>query len=171
MHHDGGVFLLYTADSLPSSADEGEDGTADQDGSQERHDSSNEHSEPLFAGSRVSTLETYTMIFQFALRHHLTAKAFSELLSLLQVLLPPVNLLPKSLYLLKNFFLKAFPNICIIEHYYCQVCHTPHDPASLHQCSDELCVSTKFDHFITIPLGPQLQEMMKGMSVQSNRDF
>ena len=116
--------------------------------SQERPERTHEHSEPLFAGSRVSTLEAYIMIFQYALRHHLTAKAFSELLLLLQVLLPAVNLLPKSLYLLKNFFLKTFPNISIIEHYYCQACHTPRDPASLHQCSDELCVSRKF-HYCT----------------------
>lgn len=130
---------------------------------QQRAESPHEHSEPLFAGSRVSALEANIMIFQYALRHHLTSKAFSELLLILQVLLPAVNLLPKSLYLLKNFFLKAFPKICVTEHYYCQVCHTPRDPSSLHQCSNELCVGRKFDRFITVPLGPQLQEMMKGM--------
>ena len=103
------------------------------------------------------------MIFQYALRHHLTAKAFSELLLLLQVLLPAPNLLPKSLYLLKNFFLKAFPNICVNEHYFCRSCHMPRDLATSNQCSNELCNSSTFDHFITMPLGPQLQEMMKGV--------
>jgi hypothetical protein len=146
-----------------SSTDDSEVGIADQEASQERPESTRGHSQPLFAGSRVSSLEAYIMIFQYALRHHLTAKASSELLLLLQVLLPAVNLLPKSLYLLKKFFLKAFPNICVTEHYYCQVCHTPRDPSSLHQCSNELCVSRKFDRFITVPLAPQLQEMMKGM--------
>ena len=92
---------VYTADSQ-SSTDESEDGTADQEASQERAESPHEHSESLFAESQVSVLEAYIMVFQYALRHHLTAKAFSELLLLLQVLLPADNLLPKSLYLLKN---------------------------------------------------------------------
>lgn len=152
--------IFWSTNDDSSSTDSSKDGTA---APQERAQSPHEHSEPLFEGSRVSALEAYTMIFQYALRHHLTSKAFSELLLLLQALLPAANLLPKSLYLLKNVFLKAFPNICINEHYYCQACHTPCDPASLHQCSNELCADRIFDHFITVPLGPQLQEMMKGM--------
>ena len=103
------------------------------------------------------------MIFQYALRHHLTTKALSELLMLLQVLVPADNLLPKSVYLLKSFFLQSFSNISVIEHQYCQFCHAPRDHANPRQCSNELCTSGKFDRFITIPLGPQLQEMMKGM--------
>jgi hypothetical protein len=159
----GALRMRYFSCTGDSSTDDSEVGIADQEASQERPESTRGHSQPLFAGSRVSSLEAYIMIFQYALRHHLTAKASSELLLLLQVLLPAVNLLPKSLYLLKKFFLKAFPNICVTEHYYCQVCHTPRDPSSLHQCSNELCVSRKFDRFITVPLAPQLQEMMKGM--------
>lgn len=124
----------------------------------------NEHSQPLFAGSRVSTLEAHFMIFQYALRHHLTAKALAELLSLLQVLAPAANLMPKSVYLLKSFFLQAFPNISVVEQYYCHFCHMPRD----HQCSNQLCTRNTFDRFITIPLAPQLQEMMKGMGALCN---
>ena len=121
-----------------------------------------EHTDPLFEGSQVSAMEAHIMVFQYALRHHLTGKALSELLLLLQVLLPTENLLPKSLYRLKKYFLDAFPNICVIEHYYCEVCHTLRESATSLECSNELCASHKFDRFIAVPLGPQLQEMMKG---------
>ena len=59
--------------------------------------------------------------------------------------------------------LKAFPNICVKEHHYCRSCHTPCDLTSWNQCLNELCSSSTFDWFITIPLGPQLQETMRGV--------
>ena len=43
------------------------------------------HSEPLFEGSGVSMLQAYVMVFHYALKHHLSSKAFSELLLLLKV--------------------------------------------------------------------------------------
>jgi hypothetical protein len=115
----------FAGDSSTSTDDSQDGSDASQETSQDTG-RPNEHSEPLFAGSRVSALEAYILIFQYALRHHLTAKAFSELLLLLQVLLPAVNLLPKSLYLLKNFFMKAFPNICVNEQSLLSILsHTP----------------------------------------------
>ena len=42
----------------------------------------------LFVGSKISTLQSYLLIFQYAVRHGLTTKAFTELLQLLSVHLP-----------------------------------------------------------------------------------
>ena len=56
-----------------------------------------EHSEPLFEGSGVSMLQACVMAFQYALKHHLSSKAFSELLLLLKVLLPAGNAMPRSM--------------------------------------------------------------------------
>ena len=67
-----------------------------------------ELSEPLFENSSVSMLQAYFMIFQFALKHHLSSKAFSDLLLLFKTLLPAANSLPKSIYLFKSFFVKTF---------------------------------------------------------------
>ena len=93
-------FFPRTGDS---STDDSEVGIADQEASQERPESTHEYSQPLFAGLRVSSLEAYIMIFQYALKHHLITKAFSGLLLLLQVLLPvakvtlpPENVFPES---------------------------------------------------------------------------
>lgn len=123
-----------------------------------------EHSEPLFEGSSVSTLQAYVMLFQYALRHHLSSKVLSELLLLLKVLLPAGNTMPRSMYLLKSFFVKAFSNIEINEQPYCRDCHTLLDQQS-DQCSNILCSGDHFDRFIAIPIGPQLVQMMKGMQV------
>lgn len=121
-----------------------------------------QESEPLFEGSAISVMQAHILIFQFALKHHLTAKAFSELLLLLKVLAPS-HLLPQSLYLLKSFFLKVIPDVTVVKHYYCRTCHKPHNIADGNQCSNSFCTCATFDSFIRIPLGPQIQEMMKGI--------
>lgn len=84
-----------------------------------------EHSRPLFENSSVTMLQAYFMVFQFALKHYLSSKAFSELLLLLKILLPADNSLPKSIYLFKSVLVKSFPHVEVCEHYYCQDCHEP----------------------------------------------
>ena len=79
--------------------------------------------EPLFNNSSVSMLQAFFMIFQYALMHHLSAKGFSELLLLLKIPLPEANLLPKSIYMFKSFFVKAFPHVEVNEQHYRRDCH------------------------------------------------
>ena len=117
-------------------------------------------SEPLFPGSQVGLIEAFLMIFQFVLKHHLSSKAFAELLLLLRVLLPQNSLLPKSVYLLKRFFLEMFPDVKVNEHNYCSDCHLP---AQSGRCTNAYCGCATVDRFITIPLGPQLKRMMAGI--------
>ncbi len=52
--------------------------------------------------------ESYLLIFKYAIRHGLTTKAFTELLQLLSVHVPQGASLPKSVYLLKCFFVRSF---------------------------------------------------------------
>ena len=80
-------------------------------------------SDSLYEGSRTSVMQAYLMIFQFVLKHHLTGKTFTELLLLLKILLPHDCRLPKSVYGLKCFFIKVFPEMKVIEHQYCRDCH------------------------------------------------
>ena len=47
--------------------------------------------------------ESHLLCFQFAIRHSLTAKVFSELLQLLLVHLPSSSMAPKSIHRLKSF--------------------------------------------------------------------
>ena len=75
--------------------------------------------EALYAGSPISTLQSYLLIFQYAVRHSLTAKAFTELLQLLSVHLPRGARLPKTVHSLKRFFVDAFPEAQAVQHFYC----------------------------------------------------
>lgn len=117
-------------------------------------------SDSLYEGCRVTILQAYLMVFQFVLKHHLSAKAFSELLLLLSALLPIGSQLPKSVYRLKHFFMKVLPGFKVVEHQYCNNCHSPIETGGT--CSNMLCTCNKVSHFISIPLGPQLKTMMEG---------
>ena len=69
-------------------------------------------------------------------------------------------------YLNRFTCLNAFPEIQVIEHKYCRDCHMPiHSISEPDECSNPLCTSEKVDRFITVPLGPQLKEMMEGVCV------
>ena len=131
---------------------------------QSDHVKEDELSEPLFENSSVSMLQAYFMIFQFALKHHLSSKAFSELLLLLKTLLPGANSLPKSIYLFKSFFLKAFPHVEVCEHHYCQDCRKLLN-RQLDKCSNALCSCARSERFITVSIGPSLVQMMQGVHI------
>lgn len=109
-----------------------------------------------FENSSVTMLQAYFMVFQFALKHHLSSKAFSELLLLLKILLPADNSLPKSIYLFRSFLVKSFPHVEVCEHYYCQDCHEPLNGLNA------LCSCSRSERFITVPIGPSLVQMMQG---------
>ena len=122
-------------------------------------DSDTEDDGHLFAGSQVGIIEAFVMILQFVLKHHLSSKAFAELLLLLRVLLPRNSQLPKSVYMLKRFFLGMFLDMKVVEHRYCTDCHLP---VQSERCSNPYCSDAKVKRFITIPLRPQLKRMMAG---------
>ena len=54
----------------------------------ERETTTNTGSPPVYEGASISKLHATLLIFQFALRHGLSRKTFTELLQLLSVLLP-----------------------------------------------------------------------------------
>lgn len=62
----------------------------------------------LYPGSHISVFQSQLLVFQYALRHGLTTKAFTELLQLLSVHLPQNAAIPKSVHSLKRFLLIRF---------------------------------------------------------------
>ena len=75
-----------------------------------------QYSLPLYDGSEITVFDSYFLVFQFAVRHSLTGTAFSELLQLIKVHLPPSSRAAKSLFILKNYFLKLFPHSQCVSH-------------------------------------------------------
>ena len=118
----------------------------------------------LYQGAGLTVFQSYLLVFQYAVRHSLTTKAFTELLMLLSVHAPQGAHVPKSVHKLKSFFVQAFPEAKCIPHPYCSYCQRP--LASLDtKCTGNGCGGGPPLEFITIPLGPQIKRMMEGMCV------
>ena len=59
--------------------------------------------QPIYSGARVSVLEHTAAIMQYAIASSINYASIGQLLKLLQVLCPPVNLFPKSFYKVQRF--------------------------------------------------------------------
>ena len=116
-------------------------------------------SSPLYPGALLTVFQSYLLIFQYAVRHSLTTKAFTELLQLLSLHTPLGAGLPKSVYKLKCFFIQAFPEANCIAHPYCSYYHRPL-PLLDAGCAGNGCGGGRPTEFVTIP---QIKRMMEGM--------
>lgn len=116
---------------------------------------------PLYQNALLTIVQSYVLMFQFAIRHSLTSKAQTELLQLLSVHMPQGAALPKSVHGLKQFFVQAFPHTNSVEHFYCSFCQRAL-PSREANCKGTSCRGGSAGVFITIPLGPQLRRLMEG---------
>ncbi|KAI4799871.1 hypothetical protein KUCAC02_016410, partial [Chaenocephalus aceratus] len=81
----------------------------------EPDDGTEVNEEMLYPGATVT--QGLLAVTLFALRHHLTGAALSDLLGLIHLLVP--NLVPASKYLFKKFF--GDPAVSSVAHFYCEV--------------------------------------------------
>ena len=65
--------------------------------------------QPLYQNAPLTAYHSNLLLLQYAIRHSLTNKTFTELLQLMSVHLPPGSKVSKSVHHLKNFFLEAYP--------------------------------------------------------------
>ena len=126
------------------------------------------HSAALYPHAALSIMQSNLLVFQYAVRHSLTGKAFTELLQLLSVHLPNGATMPKSLYKFKRYFVEAFPQSQAVEHVYCSCCQRPLTGKS-DVCHGNGCSGGDQAVFITLPVGPQFKQFMEGIySIQYN---
>ena len=123
-------------------------------------------SSPLYDNAEISVFESHLLSFQFAIRHSLTTKAFSELLQLLSVHLPSSSMAPRSIYRLKSFFVDLFPHASPTVHPYCAFCLSLLGEEGF--CSTEGCQGGAKEEFISIALAPQLRRIFEGKGVHNN---
>jgi hypothetical protein len=116
----------------------------------------------LYPGAELSTFQCYLLVFQYAIQHSLTTKAFTELLQLIAVHLPKGAATPRSVHNLKRFFVESYPELQPIRHHYCSCCQRPL-PSESSICSGRGCSGGNLATFITIPAGPQLKRVLKGL--------
>ena len=113
------------------------------------------YTEPLFAGSSMTVGGAITMIMALVLRHGLTKLALDDILSLIHVLMPNLNL-PRTCYL----FLKILKTNQrkVIKHFYCNKCsvlnylgtHIDVDRCSV--CNADLRIEGNRSFFLVLPL-------------------
>ena len=114
-------------------------------------------SKPLYDGASLSVLDSYLLLLQYAIRHSLNKKAFSELLLLVGAHLPSTKMI--SSYKLNKLFTDLFDDIQGRTYYCCSTCHQSLQSVSS-VCSNN-CESETTD-FLIIPLGPQLKRRLEG---------
>ena len=119
---------------------------------------------PLYPSAQLMTFQSHLLVFQYALCHSLTKRAFTELLQLLSVHLPPGARVPKSVHYLKQVLVEAFPEARAEQHAYCSCCQRL-IPSGAHSCEGGVCSGGRLAVFITLPIGPQLKRMMEGIYI------
>ena len=101
----------------------------------------------------MTILDSHLIVFQFAIRHGLSNKAFGELLRVISCHLPPSANSPRSVHLLKDFFLHILPEVKVTEKQYCHICHR--------QLQDviAMAVMDQLDKYVILPLASQIKSV------------
>lgn len=92
-------------------------------------------------------------------RFQLSSVAFEALLKLVCALLPNPNRCLKSLYRLRKYCLRTFPDFKSTHHGYCMTCNAPLNDET--NCL--LCGGSKRGRFLVADIGMQLKEKFKGI--------
>ena len=113
--------------------------------------------QPIYSGARVSVLGAYCCIMQYALASNLNYASIGQLLKLLQVLCPEVNLLPNTFYKINKFF-KQFNSKTKVQKDCC-VCSCIIDDG-LNVCNTYNSSDSSFGQFAQIPVNKTLQTLV-----------
>jgi hypothetical protein len=97
----------------------------------------------VFPGSSLTVGTSNMLLRSFMCRHHLTHRAKSDLLQLLQIHLPEESQVPPSLYLFEKKCSENLPGCSpeVTEHYYCSACNASLTGPGGSGCSQECCPS------------------------------
>lgn len=77
---------------------------------------------PLYENAPLTILDSYLLLYQYALKNSLTKEAFSGLISLVAAHLPPNAKAATSMYRLKKFFDEKLSQVQSCHHSYCTKC-------------------------------------------------
>ena len=58
----------------------------------------------------------------------------------------------------EKLLVNMFPTVNVIEHNYCRMCHMP----ASSDIVNPACDCTEFDRFVSVPIAPQLRELIRG---------
>ena len=147
----------YDYDSSDSDSSESESFSAATSVSHEL-DEDDELKAPLYDGADVSVLDSYLLVYQFALKHGLSKMAIDELIRLLSTHLPRSSKAATSLHTLEKYFVQRL-EITTDVHRYCDTCHRLIEAES-DRCENG-CQST-IRTFVAVPIDLQLKKKLEG---------
>ena len=104
--------------------------------------------EPLYQGAQITVCGAYCAILEFKYVCRLPFTAIAMILQLLQLICPPGNKLPQSLYTFKKFFQNY--NCAYSKCMLCPSCRAELEPKQ-QQCQNAGCVKLEPDCLIQIP--------------------
>ena len=115
---------------------------------------------PLYHSAAITQFQSLMLLLLFAIRNALSGKGITELLQLVRVHLPSSARMPSTVYSLRQFFIRAYPECNGQVHAYCSICHRTL------QIGDGICevagCEGKSDYFICTQLPLQIKRMMEG---------
>ncbi|XP_041939023.1 uncharacterized protein LOC121700235 [Alosa sapidissima] len=118
---------------------------------------------PLHPGSEVTLAQCIVLILAFALRHSLPSKAIEDLLKLLNVILPPINILPHSLHIFKKCI--QDPSDDIRVHLFCKCCgaNLAKETSLCEHCGDDTNKDNvkEGDFFISLSIENQIRDILQ----------
>ena len=118
---------------------------------------------PLYDNANISFGAAITLLMLFTQKFHLSGAALSMLIEMLNILLPPGHLLPKSLYLFKKLFTSLSPSPKF--HYFCKECFMKVNKES-NQCTNVDCKQSagpnmKKSYFLEFDIRHQIKSILK----------
>lgn len=128
---------------------------------------------PIYPNARISLATSLILIMTFALTHHLSGAALSDLLALVNLHCTVDVPVLQSLYKFKHHF--NYKDLPLKYHYYCPKCSTMVDSDESTECPNSACghdfKESKPSFFITIPIEQQLQNMFKRQGFYSDLQY
>ena len=145
-------------DSDSDSSDTDSDYMDEEEQREQKHKA--EFTTLLYDGADITILESYLLLYQFALRHGMSKQALTDLVSLLNVHLPQQAKSARSFYKLKQFFEQHFDDLESRVHYYCTNCHRLVD-SDKSMCPNNC--EAGVSQFVHLPVEPQLRRKLEGL--------
>lgn len=131
--------------------------------------------DPLYFGATITVKQSMLLLLTLMLKHNLNMTCMSDIITMIELHCPDVNLKKNSLYKFNQFFKIGKANN-VKQHFYCPRCYRDLEN------NNEVCPScpqTKSSYFIQVPVSKQLQEMysrrnfydkLQGRFNRQNRD-
>ena len=120
----------------------------------------------LFDGSPMTLTASSLLVMEYAMKHHLSNEALSDLLKILKFLLPALNNAIGSAHIFKKQFKDSTAHV--VFHYFCSRCLTNINQTDVmcpnDQCNSDLSSNDSRSFFMKLSIEEQLRLILERMA-------